>query len=236
MLDRIDSTFAATRRFTADASHELKTPITAIRTEAEVALHSSRTVESLSEVLESVVEEADRLARLADRLLALSREDAGSGQGILAPVRLDMLVESATERIRPGSERAGLSLTVEALPRVVLDGDVDRLREVLDNLLDNAQKYNRPGGAIGVKLAEEAGRAVIQVVDTGLGIAPETVPRIFDRFYRVESSRSRRTGGAGLGLSIVKAIVEAHGGRIEVESQPGRGSTFRVILPGARTV
>ncbi|HEU5115816.1 MAG TPA: ATP-binding protein, partial [Isosphaeraceae bacterium] len=236
MLDRIDSTFAANRRFTADASHELKTPITAIRTEAEVAIYSSRTVEALSEVLESIVEEADRLARLADRLLALSREDAGFAQGLMGPVRLDELLVTATERIRGPAERLGLSVEVENQPPLILDGDADRLREVLDNLLENAQKYNRPPGFIRVRLRSESGRAVVEVIDSGVGISPEAIPRIFDRFYRVESSRSRRTGGVGLGLSIVKAIVEAHGGRIEVESQPGQGSTFRVILPGAREV
>jgi heavy metal sensor kinase len=236
MLDRIDATFAATRRFTADASHELKTPITAIRTEAEVALCSSRTTEALVEVLESVVEEADRLARLADRLLALSRDDAGSGQGLRVPVRLDTLVEAAMERVRAPAERSGLSTGIDPLPALVLDGDPDRLREVLDNLLENAQKYNRSGGSIRVSLRLDNGQAVIAVIDSGLGIPPEALPRIFDRFFRVDSSRSRRTGGAGLGLSIVKAIVEAHAGRIEVESRLGQGSTFRVVLPEARPV
>ncbi|MFO0959466.1 MAG: ATP-binding protein [Isosphaeraceae bacterium] len=226
MLDRIDLGFRAVRRFTADAAHELKTPLATIRTEVEVALAGPRSPASDAETFKSVVEEADRLARLVDRLLILSKEDAGTAIRS-DPIRLDSILrESASGRPR-GPSVGGL----EALPPIGVEGDPVLLRLAFDNLLDNAEKATAVGGSIALKARIERGAAVVEVVDTGIGIPPAELPRIFDRFYRVDPSRSRRTGGTGLGLSIVKSVVERHGGSVGASSVEGSGSTFRVELP-----
>ena len=179
----------------------------------------------------SVVEEADRLGRLADRLLRLSREDAGLAAADLRPTRLDEVVAAAAGHARAAADRAGVDLRLDALPPATLAADPGRLREVFDNLLDNAVKYNRPGGSIRVGAEAGDGLAVVAVADTGLGIPAEALALVFDRFYRVDPSRSRHTGGFGLGLSIAQAAVEHLGGRIELQSELGQGSIFRVVLP-----
>ncbi len=231
LLDHLDRTFAAMRRFTADAAHELRTPIATMRAEAEVALRSTRSPEALAEVLESVIEEADRLGRLADRLLRLSREDAGLVTDDPRPIRLDEVVIAATSRARAAAERNSLDVRLDGLTPITVHADPDRLREVFDNLLDNAVKYNRPGGSIEVAATGRHGWAVVEVSDTGVGIPVEAQAHVFDRFFRADPSRSRRTGGFGLGLSIAQTTVERLGGTIELESKPGQGSQFRVILP-----
>ncbi|HEX8202304.1 MAG TPA: ATP-binding protein [Isosphaeraceae bacterium] len=231
MVARLAEALDALRRFTADASHELMTPLTAIRTEAEVALQSARSPEQHAEVLASIVEEVDRLTRLANRLLLLAREDAGASPPGGPPIQLDRVVRDAADRVRAPAARAGLVLRVEDLPAATVAADPDRLRQVFDNLLDNAVAYNRPGGSVVVRGRCSDGRAIVEVADTGIGIPPEAQGRVFDRFYRVDPARGRRRGGSGLGLSIVRALVEGLRGRVELESQPGQGSTFRVILP-----
>jgi len=232
MLDRIDRAFVAARRFTADAAHELKTPLASLRAEAEVALILPRSSDDYREALRSVVEEAERLSRLAERLLLLSTEDAG----VELPrrsFRFDETVREAVDHASEAASRAGISLKLEELPEAVVAGDRDLLRQVFDNLIENALKYTSSGGSVTIHGRLVDGRAVVDVSDTGIGIAPEALPRVFDRFYRVDASRSRRTGGTGLGLSIVRAVVERHGGTAEAESEPGKGSTFRVALPVA---
>jgi two-component system sensor histidine kinase BaeS len=149
----------------------------------------------------------------------------------MRPVALDTLLRDAADWARPLAERAGIILSLEALPTAVVAGDPDRLRAAFDNLLDNAIKYNQPGGTVHVSGHLEAGRVVVAIADTGIGIPVAAIPRIFDRFYRVDPSRSRRTGGTGLGLSIARAIVHSHGGTIEAMSTPNRGTTFTVGLP-----
>jgi heavy metal sensor kinase len=230
MLDRIDRGFAAARRFTADAAHELRTPVASIRAEAEVALLAPRTAEEYQLALGSIVEESARLARLSDRLLTLSREDAGAVSD-RSPVRLDLLVRQAIADAEERARGSGLSLRLEVPPEVVVQGDADGLRQVLDNLLHNALKYTPPGGTIDLRVRSAPAGAVVEVADSGEGISPEILPRVFDRFFCADPSRSRRTGGAGLGLSIARAVVERHGGAIEAESRRGVGSVFRVVLP-----
>lgn len=230
MLDRIDRGFAASRQFTADAAHEFRTPVATIRSEAEVALLAPRTAEDYEQTLRSVVEEATRLGRLADRLLALSREDARAGCEP-RPLRLDTLVHEAADDFHEAARRAGVRYVIRDVPAAAVLGDAVSLRQVLDNLLDNAVKYTPAGGEVAICGAVGEGNVTIEVSDTGIGIPPEALPRIFDRFFRVDPARSRRTGGAGLGLSIVRAVAERHGGTVEAESVPGVGSTFRVILP-----
>jgi heavy metal sensor kinase len=231
MIARLADALEAQRRFTADASHELMTPLTAIRTEAEVALQSPRSAAEHAKVLASVVEEVDRLTRLGRQLLFLASEDACSSPRRLHPVPLAGTVRAAVELMRAQAEQAGIEVAVGPLPTVHVRGEGERLRQAFVNLLDNAVKYNRPGGKVVVQGRCTNGQALVEVADTGIGMPPEAVPHIFERFYRVDRSRSRRTGGTGLGLSIVKTTVEGFGGTVQVESEPDRGSTFRVVLP-----
>lgn len=223
MLDRIDLAFQSVRRFTANAAHELRTPLATIRTEAEVALAGSRSADLDAETLRSIVEEADRLAQLSERLLILSRADAGTAIR-RESVRLDAIIRESAAVHSQRSRMTGQ----ESLPPIVVEGDPHLLRVVFDNLLENAEKA---GDVIRLKARIEGHSAIVEVIDNGIGIPDEALPRIFERFFRADPSRSRRTGGSGLGLSIVQAVVERHGGKVEVDSVSGLGSTFRIILP-----
>lgn len=233
VFDRLADSLDSMRRFTADASHELMTPLATIRAEAEVALQSPRSSEQHAEVLRSIVEEVGRLTRLAGRLLQLARADAGASP-IRQEVRIDEIVADAVARITPAASRAELQVRLESLPTCIILADPEQLQQVVDNLLDNAVKYNRVGGDLTVRGRREDDQVVIEFVDTGVGIQPAALPHIFDRFFRGDASRSRKGGGAGLGLSIARALVEAQGGTIEVSSQIDRGSTFRLRFPITR--
>ncbi|WP_422930796.1 sensor histidine kinase [Singulisphaera sp. PoT] len=230
MLDRIDRSFVATRRFTADAAHELKTPLASIRTEAEVALLARRSFDDYEETLRSIVEEAERLSRLIESLLLLSREDA-SERLTSTRVRIDELVRMALAAAESAAFRSQIGIEAGELPGAIVEGDPTLLHQVFENLLDNAIKYSVPGGRVSVSGRLEAGSVEIAVADNGVGIPEEALGRVFDRFYRVDSSRSRRTGGSGLGLSIVKAVVDRHGGSVSATSTRGAGSCFLVRLP-----
>ncbi|HYT88851.1 MAG TPA: heavy metal sensor histidine kinase [Gemmataceae bacterium] len=235
MIGRLERSFAEIRRFTADASHELRTPLTAIRTEAEVALRSNGVPAEQQQLLGSILEECGRLTRLTEQLLTLSREDAGIGRPGPAPVDLAALLHGVTETMRPVAEAKGVRLQVDIAGPLWVQGDGIRLPQVFFNLLDNALKYTLEGGSVQVR-GEARGAAVVATVrDTGEGIAPEHLPHVFDRFYRVDKARSREQGGTGLGLSIAKSIVAAHGGQIELDSARGRGTTCTVTLPADQT-
>lgn len=231
MIARLEHAFDAMRQFTADASHELFTPLTAMRTELEVALRADRPPEQYRGVLASVLEEVQRMGKLADSLLLLSREDAGAVQPPKELIRLDALVQEVAGHMEAVARESGIQMTVGELPAVMVSGDPHGLRQVLFNLLDNAVKYTPQGGNVRVQGFIQDAQIVIEVADSGIGIPPDSVPKVFDRFYRVDKSRSRKLGGTGLGLSIAKAIVERHQGRIEVQSAVAEGSTFRVVLP-----
>ncbi|OHB82005.1 MAG: hypothetical protein A2W31_05290 [Planctomycetes bacterium RBG_16_64_10] len=231
MIGRLEHAFDSMRQFTADASHELLTPLTAIRTEVEVALRAERPPEQYRRVLASVLEEVERMAKLGDSLLLLSREDAKVVQMPKELIRLDTLVQEVAGHMEAVAEESGLRMTVQELPAVTVHGDPDGLRQVFFNLLDNAVKYTPQGGTVAILGRVEDARIVIEVSDSGIGIPTESLSRVFDRFYRVDKSRSRELGGTGLGLSISKALVERHQGRIEVQSAVGQGSTFRAVLP-----
>jgi heavy metal sensor kinase len=230
LMGRLEHSFAEVRRFTADASHELRTPLTAIRAEAEVALRGPLDATDCRQLLGSILEECGRLTRLTDQLLALAREDAGRGAETREPVDMAALVREVAETMRPLAEARGLVLELEANGPVPVRGDPARLRQVFFNVLDNAIKYT-PAGTIRVRGERRNGAGVVAVRDTGIGIPAEHLPRVFDRFYRVDKARSRAQGGTGLGLSIAQSIVAAHGGSIALDSAPGRGTTCTVTLP-----
>jgi heavy metal sensor kinase len=231
MIGRLERSFAEVRRFTADASHELRTPLTVLRAETEAALARPLSAAEYQQVLASILEETERLTRLTEQLLMLAREEAGTAKPAMAAVDLSAVVTQATEMMRPLAEAHGLQLNMTAVPAVTVAGNETRLRQVFLNLLDNAIKYTPTGGTVAVDIAQVDQQAVVKVSDSGIGIAPEHQPLLFDRFYRVDKARTRAEGGTGLGLSIVRSIVVGHGGTVAVTSVPGQGSTFRVTLP-----
>jgi signal transduction histidine kinase len=197
----------------------------------EVALAKPLSVTEQQHLLGSILEECDRLGRLTDQLLALSREDAAAVRPPCEPTELNALVGAVVEIMRPLAEVKGLGLEVKADRPVQVHGDPARLRQVFFNLLDNAIKYTPEGGNVAVRVEQRDSRAVATVRDTGIGIPAADLPYIFDRFYRVDKARSRAAGGTGLGLSIAQSIVKSHGGEIELTSIPGKGATCTVILP-----
>jgi len=231
------------RDFVANASHELRTPVANIRATAETMLHAPEDAQLISRFLPPLISEAERLSRLVSDLLDLAKAESTDTKPF-SPVHLTTVVESAIERLREKVERREIHLVWqpgEEMPSVL--GDAASLEQVAFNLLDNALAYTPQKGRVEIQLSSEAlsarknegsrtvGRAVLEFTDTGIGIPELDLPRIFERFYRVDKARSRAEGGTGLGLAIVKHIVENHGGNVGVESRVGEGSTFRVELP-----
>jgi heavy metal sensor kinase len=231
---RLESSFDQLRRFTADASHELRTPLTALRSVGEVGLQERPDDKLFAEVVGSMLEEVDRLTRLVDTLLTLSRADAGQVRLAHEPVDLTRLARNVVQHLGDLAEDKGQQLEVEADGAVEVRGDWLVLRQALVNVLDNAIKYSPLGTPIRVRIGRDGDSAWVSVSDRGPGIAEEDRERIFERFYRVDKARSREQGGAGLGLALAKWGVETHRGRIELETELGRSSTFRIVLP-ART-
>ncbi len=233
MLARIETSFTRVTEFTADASHELRTPISLIRTEAELALRRSRGEEEYREALRHILLQAERTTSLIEELLSLARADSGREGLNLQPVDLRGTLQDVAAGWRAVAGVRGLQFSeriLEAGLRVL--GDEVALRRVVNVLLDNAFKYTAsPGGTVTLSAEEKDGQAVICVRDSGIGIAEEDQVRIFERFYRVDKTRSREFGGAGLGLAIAQWIVQQHRGKIQVESTLGAGSIFRVELP-----
>ncbi len=231
MIARLDRSFRQVKQFSADASHELKTPLTAIRGEAEVALMGDRSPEDYRESLGSILESAERMSSIVESLLLLARAEGGQSLIRQEPVELAEVVLEALDSLEGFSERNGVALLPDELEDVTVHGDRLWLCQIVTNLLTNGVKYTPSGGVVTLRLVRDGDRAVLTVTDTGIGIAPDHLPHIFDRFYRVDSGRARTAGGAGLGLSITRWAVDAHGGGIRVESDPGSGSTFTVSLP-----
>jgi heavy metal sensor kinase len=230
-LGRLEQSFDQMRRFTADASHELRTPLTAVRSVGEVGLQSPRSAEGYREVIGSMLEEVDRLNQLVESLLTLSRADAGHTK--LARQRLDFasFIEDTITQVDVLAEERRQRVITELQGPVWIAADAVLLRRAIINVLDNAIKYAPLDSAIRVRLSIVSDQAVLSIEDQGPGIAAADLAHIFDRFYRVDRARSRQPAGVGLGLSIARWAVEAHGGEITVASQPGRGSTFRISLP-----
>ena len=226
----------ARRDFVANVSHELKTPLTAIQGFAETLLGGAlEDAENGRRFLEIIRNHAARLGRVTDDLLKLSQAEAGKLELEFRAVTVEEVIETCVETTRLKIADKDIALTVDCPPGLpCVMGDTRRLQEVLQNLLDNAVQYTPPGGRIAVQATAGDRQIAITVADTGIGIPKAEQERIFERFYRVDAARSREAGGTGLGLSIARHLVEAHGGRIEIESDVGRGSTFKVVLPAGR--
>jgi len=230
-LTRLQNAFERLQRFTADASHELRTPLTALQSVGEVALQEDLDAGAYRDRIGSMLEETARLTRLVDSLLLLTRADRGELLVSRKDHDVTRLVEKAVEDMRIMAEEKNQRMMISLHKGAKGNVDEDTLRRALVNILDNAIKYTPQGGTISVRLQEREGQLIIEVTDTGPGIAVEHREKIFDRFYRIEKDRSREIGGAGLGLAIAKWAVEATGGRIELESRENHGSTFRIVLP-----
>lgn len=231
MIARLERSFEEIRRFTADAAHELRTPLTVMRNEAEVALRAPREPEQYRRVLENQLEEIERLARMAEQLLFLCRGDTGLMPVARNVVMLHELVHDVTDAVRVVAEQKQVTLSVKSMPPCRVRGDGDQLRRLFFNLIDNAIKFTPAGGSVVVEGNQIDGQARILVSDTGIGIAPEDLPHVFERFYRVDPARGRERDGTGLGLAIARSIVEAHGGEISIESTTHRGTRVTLSLP-----
>ncbi|GAC1565620.1 MAG: ATP-binding protein [Ktedonobacteraceae bacterium] len=231
MITQLNQSFIQQRRFVADASHELRTPVAAIRSMTDVALAQSSNVEECLCVLSDVNVQAERLGWLIRDLLILARSDEGQVQLDQELVRLDLLVSDVVATLEPLAVERGIVLQVQKLEPATVRGDASRLIQCVINLLDNALTYTNSGGRVTlvVEIRDRCGCIVVQ--DTGIGIAPEDSSHIFERFYRADPARTRKVGGSGLGLSIVDWVIRAHEGSIHVESQVGQGSTFTLSLP-----
>jgi heavy metal sensor kinase len=231
MLGRLDTAFRQIRQFSADASHELQTPLTILKGEIEVALRASRSPQEYQHILASALEESDRIARLVEALLLLSRADAGVLRMDRQPVDLAELVREVGEDARVLAEAQGVTLESKSVAPLTIQGDREHLRRLLLNLVDNGIKYTPASGRVTLSLQRDGGWAALRVADTGIGLAPEEQERVFQRFYRAPDAVSQGKEGSGLGLCIASSIAAAHGGRIEVQSAAGCGSTFTVFLP-----
>ena len=228
-LTRLQLSFDQLRRFTADASHELRTPLSVIRGIGEVSLRETRTAAEYKDALGSMLEEVDRLTRLVDTLLRLSRGDAGTARLSREALDLGELAREVTASLGILAEERQQRLRVNGAKGIRVSADRLMLRDAITNVVDNAIKYGPPGSAIDIRVEADAHRATLTVADEGPGIAAEHRERVFDRFYRVDEGRSREQGGTGLGLAIAKSAVEAHGGSISLEAT-GKGSVFRISL------
>lgn len=229
-LARLQSSFDQLRRFTADASHELRTPLSVIRGLGEMGLRETRSPAEYKDTIGSMLEEVDRLTRLVDTLLRLSRGDAGTVRLSLETIDLGQLARDVVSSLGILAEERQQCLELDTVDRVRVSADRLVLRDAITNVIDNAIKYSPNGSTIQVRVGHNRTDANVSVGDQGPGIPSEHREQIFDRFYRIDEGRSREMGGAGLGLAIARWAVEADGGRIYVES-PGRGSIFRIALP-----
>jgi heavy metal sensor kinase len=235
MFARLEDSFRRITQFTADASHELRTPVAIIRTTAEVIRRKPRSEKEYAEALDRILAESERTTELVEDLMLLARADASVEDLAMEPVGLSELAQAVCAEARVLAEAAGVTLTNSGLSQCTVSGDGRALRRLLLILLDNAIKYSKPGSEVrlylGICHRGERRTAVLEVRDQGIGIASEDLPHIFVRFYRAAKDRSRKIDGVGLGLSIAESIARRHGGEIQVESSPGVGSTARVLLP-----
>jgi len=231
MIARLEKSFEQIKQFSGDASHELRTPLTIMKGEVELALRSERTKEEYQEILVSVLEEIERMTNIVENLLLLAKSEAGEILIDKKEINIKEIVYELCDQLEMFASERNVSLIFNELEDANIIGDKLRLRQVFTNLIVNAIKYNVEGGKVVIKIENSPNGVLVVVEDTGIGIKPEEINKIFDRFYRSDKSRKREVGGAGLGLSICKSIIEAHGGYIDVESEFGKGSKFSVWLP-----
>lgn len=230
MLNRIRKAFEAEKRLISDASHELKTPVSVIKTHCDVILQKERTKEELLETMRTIKTVSEDMGKIINDLLSIARLDSG----ILIPANfkntsLNECIQRAIELVIPLAEKRRVNITTSLTPDINILGDKDGIIEAFLNIIENAVKYNRDNGIVEIVAVIENKNVNISIKDTGVGIKKDELERIFERFYRSETVRN--TEGTGLGLSISKAIIEAHGGMIKAESENGKGSCFTVIIP-----
>lgn len=235
MLERLEDQFRRVRQFSGDASHELRTPLTILRGETEVAQRWAKTPEEFRDILVSNIEEIDRMERIIENLLTLSKSEVGELPLDIKEFSLSDLIQGLylQSKILGEPKQIVVDFDYQAEKEILVFGDELRLRQMFLNLISNGIKYTEEEGSLTIRFALDGEMAQVEIADTGIGMEAHHLPRIFDRFYRVDKARNRMDGGTGLGLSIVKWIAEAHGGSIEVSSIPGKGSTFKIRLPVA---
>jgi heavy metal sensor kinase len=231
VVARLERAVREMKLFAAAMAHELRTPLAALRGEIELALRGSGREPDVQAALASQIEELDRLARLIDQILTLARAESGQIKLTFAPVDVGALAASLVEQLEPVAQARAIDLRCERNGTVIVNADAGWLQRLLLNLLDNAIKFTREGGHVVLRVSREAGRAQIDVRDTGIGMPPEVTPHVFERFFQADPARSSGNDGAGVGLSLVKWIVDRHEGTIAVHSRVGEGSTFTVRLP-----
>ena len=231
MIERLEETVAHNRRFSADASHELRTPLTIIRGELEVLMQTPMLSATLVEGIGSALDESNRMSYIVENLMTISRLEGGSEQMAMVPVDLVSLATETMDHISLLAEEKQITLTCVPSGTVYVTGDPMRLKQVVANLLDNAIKYTAANGCVTMSIAAEADLAVLEVLDTGVGIPAEALPLVFERFFRADKTRSRESGGIGLGLAIVRSICTAHHGTVTASSTQGHGTKLRVELP-----
>ncbi len=229
---QLEATFAQQAQFTADAAHELRTPVSVVISQAQLGLRAERSAEEYRGMLDACLRAGRRMEKLTQSLLELTRHDAGAADLKSQPTDLASLARESAELLQPTAAERQVRLDLDLAP-APCHADPDRIAQVILNLVNNALEYTPAGGTITIRARRENADAILAVSDTGPGIAPEDAARIFDRFYRVDQSRNRRTGGAGLGLAICQTIASAHGGTLTLESTVGSGSTFTLRLPEA---
>jgi heavy metal sensor kinase len=234
MIARLDEAFQNSQRFVADASHDLRTPLTIMRGELESLHDDARLDPELRERVSNILEEAVHFSKIVEQLFLLSRLDAGEARKEWTRFDLAELARNTADQLSLLAEDKKISITCDASQTQLVEGDSVRLKQVIVNLLDNAIKYTPEKGAIQLRVYGRNGHVVLEVEDNGIGISAEALPHIFDRFYRVDRARSSENESAGLGLSIVKSICDAHGAQVEARSIANRGSCFRVTLTAAK--
>jgi heavy metal sensor kinase len=234
LLDRLAAYHAQITRFTADASHELRSPLGAMRAAIDVALQQPRGSEDYRNTLATLGEQCERLTALVNGLLLLARADAGEVVIQREAVDLAALARDVAEMYDPLADERGIQLTIDSSQPVTIAGDPSRLRQLVTNLLDNAIRFTNPGGSVTIHVESIDGRAILRIKDTGIGIPAEHLPHIFERFYQADAARA--SGGGGLGMSICSWIVKAHGGTIEADSEEASGTEFTVSLPLAPSI
>ena len=236
MIGRLEASFEQVKQFSLDASHELRTPLTIMRGEIELALRGNKKGNSYKKTLASLLEEVLRMTSIIEGLILLAKADSGNVKLERKPTRLDLLVSEIKEDAELLAEQKKIAVSISRLDAATVLGDAVRLRQLMLNLVDNAIKYTPEGGKVTLSLELADGKAYFAVEDTGIGIPDSELRKIFDRFYRVDKSRSRLPDGLGLGLSISKWIAEAHGGSLLAVSKVGFGSKFTIVLPAMHEI